>query len=356
MGVHAFMTDIAAFTPRLLAGQRIMAGFDGTALSDNLKFLIDTLHVGGIILFSRNIENREQLRELCASTQDYAAACGLPPLLIAIDQEGGVVARLKAPHFTEFPGNPAIKNIGDARDFAHAASRELTDMGINMNMAPVMDVAPPGFPSIMTKRMFGTNPAIVSQMGTTVIETFQSHGIMSVAKHFPGIGRTTADSHLDLPESDLSDKDLDEFELIPFEAAIRADVCGIMFSHIRYRRIDPQWPASMSIRIASDLLRHRMGFEGITMTDDLDMGAIKNHYDIRTAISRVLASDIDIALICHKGPDIETAHMEIMAHISSDEAMEAACRRSAKRIMRWKTAYFSKATTGVTSETGAEAL
>lgn len=349
------MTDIAAFTPRLLAGQRIMAGFDGTNLNDNLKFLIHTVNVGGIILFARNIVDRPQLRDLCASAQNYAAACGLPPLLIAIDQEGGVVARLKAPHFIEFPGNPAIKDITDARDFALAASRDLMDMGINMNMAPVMDVAPPGFPSIMAKRMFGTDPAIVSQMGAAVIETFQSQGIMSVAKHFPGIGRTTTDSHLDLPESDLSDKDLDGFELIPFEAAIRADVCGIMFSHIRYRQIDPQWPASMSKRIAFDLLRDRLRFDGITMTDDLDMGAIKNHYDIRTAISRVLASDIDIALICHQGPDIETAHLEIMAHIASDAAMNAACRRSMKRIMRWKTAYLSKATTGATTETGAEA-
>ncbi len=228
-------------------------------------------------------------------------------------------------------------------------------MGINMNMAPVMDVAPPGFPSIMEKRIFSADPAVVSQLGAAVIETFQSQGIMAVAKHFPGIGRTTADSHLDLPETDLSGKDLDEFELIPFEAAIRADVCGIMFSHIRYRRIDPQWPASMSIRIASDLLRQRMGFESITMTDDLDMGAIKNHYDIHTAVSRVLASDIDIALICHQGPDIETAHAEIMAHMSTDKAIKTACRRSVKRIMRWKTAYLSKAASGIRIEARSEA-
>jgi beta-N-acetylhexosaminidase len=351
-GAPAFMIDIAAFTPRHLAGQRIMAGFDGTTLNDNLKFLIHTVNVGGIILFARNIIDRPQLRDLCASAQDYAAACGLPPLFIAIDQEGGVVARLKAPHFIEFPGNPAIRNIGDAKNFALAASRELMDMGINMNMAPVMDVAPPGFPSIMEKRMFANEPTVVSQLGAAVIETLQSQGIMAVAKHFPGIGRTTIDSHLDLPETDLSGKDLDEFELIPFAAAIRADVCGIMFSHIRYRQIDSQWPASLSVKIASELLRHRMGFDGITMTDDLDMGAIKNHYDLHIAVSRVLASDIDMALICHQGPDIETAHAEIMAHISTDEAMDAACRRSVKRIMRWKTAYLSKAATGATIKIG----
>lgn len=345
------MIDISTFTSRQLAGQRIMAGFDGATINDNLKFLIDTVNVGGIILFARNIIDRPQLRDLCASIQNYANACVLPPLFIAIDQEGGVVARLKAPHFDEFSGNPAIRNIGDARDFALAASRDLMDMGINMNMAPVMDVAPRDFPSIMAKRMFSADPDVVARLGAAVIETFQSHGIMAVAKHFPGIGRTTLDSHLDLPESHLSSKDLNEFELIPFKAAIRAGVCGMMFSHIRFRQIDPQWPASLSVKIASDLLRDRMGFEGITMTDDLDMGAIKNHYDIRTAISRVLASDIDMALICHQGPDIETAHAEIMAQITTDEATDAACRRSVKRIMRWKTAYLSKAATGTTIKT-----
>ncbi len=339
------MIDIATLSPRQLAGQRIMAGFDGATLNDNLKFLIDTLHVGGIILFARNIIDRPQLRDLCTSAQDYAAACRLPPLFIAIDQEGGVVARLKAPHFPEFSGNPAIKTIQDAKNFARAASRDLIAMGINMNMAPVMDVAPPGFPSIMENRMFSTDPAVVSKLGAAVIETFQSRGILAVAKHFPGIGRTTLDSHLDLPESDLSRQDLDQFELIPFEEAIRAGVCGVMFSHIRYRQIDPLWPASLSTTIASDLLRRRMGFDGLTMTDDLDMGAIKNYHHIRVSVSRVLASDVDIALICHQGPDIEIAHGQIMSHLINNSAMEIACRQSVQRIMRWKTALISRAKT-----------
>jgi beta-N-acetylhexosaminidase len=349
-GTFVRMTDIQTMPPRQLAGQRIMAGFDGADLNDNLKFLIDTLHVGGIILFARNIIDRAQLRDLCASAQDYAAACGLPPLFIAIDQEGGVVARLKAPHFQEFPGNPAIRTVADAKNFAIEASRDLIAMGINMNMAPVMDVAPPGFPSIMEKRMFSTDPDAVSQLGAAVIETFQSQGILAVAKHFPGIGRTTLDSHLDLPESDLSGNDLDRFELIPFEAAIRAGVCGIMFSHIRYCRIDPRWPASISTIIAADLLRRRMGFDGITMTDDLDMGAIKNYYDIHTSIPQILASDVDIALICHQGPDIQTAHSEIMTHITGNRAIENASRRSVQRIMRWKTSVISRA--GAAAEAG----
>lgn len=333
------MNDIEKFTLQQLAGQRLMAGFDGTEFNDDLRFLINDLCVGGIILFARNIVDRCQLQTLCASMQKYAASCGQPPLFIAIDQEGGVVARLKAPHFIEFPGNPSMKDESDAIYFASTAARELVEMGINMNMAPVMDVAPEEFPSVMKKRIFGHDPAWVSVMGKTVIQTLQSHGVMSVAKHFPGIGRTTLDSHLDQPETDLSHEDLASFDLIPFSSAIGADVSGIMMSHIRYKAIDPKWPASLSPMIASRLLRRQMGFNGIIMTDDLDMGAIKNHYNIATVIRQVLISDVDIALICHKGPDIQKAFDEVAKQYHQDEKLMRMGQASAHRIMTCKEKY-----------------
>ena len=330
------MMGIEKLSTHQIAGQRIMAGFDGTEFNSDLKFLIRDLCVGGIILFARNVVDRQQLKSLCTDMQEYALSCGQPPLFISIDQEGGAVARLKAPHFIEFPGNPNMKNEADAIYFAQTAARELAEMGINMNMAPVMDVAPSDFPSVMEKRMFGRDPAWVSKMGTVVIQTLQENGIMAVAKHFPGIGRTTLDSHLDLPETNWTEEDLESFDLIPFYAAISAEVAGMMLSHIKYKAIDPNWPASISPVITSRLLRQKMEYNGLVMTDDLDMGAIKNHYDIQSVIRQILLSDVDIALICHKGPDIEGAFNEIDKQYKNDETLLQNSIKSVDRILSCK--------------------
>ena len=134
------------------AGQRLMAGFDGQALNADLKFLIQTLKVGGIILFSRNLGSPDDIRQLCSDVQDYAGSSGQPPLIIASDQEGGQVARLKAPFFSEFPGNPAIKTRNDALNFARVTASELRSIGVNMNYAPVLDVTRPDIPGIMAGR------------------------------------------------------------------------------------------------------------------------------------------------------------------------------------------------------------
>ena len=322
----------------VMAGQRLMAGFDGTDFNDDLKFLIDTLQVGGLILFSRNLDTPEQIRQLCRDCQEYAGRCGLPPLFISIDQEGGSVARLKPP-FTQFPGNSAMKHPRDAVDFARATAMELKHMGINMNMAPVLDIAPEGVKSIMAGRAFGSDPQWVSRMGMTVIDQLQRRGIMAVAKHFPGIGRTVLDSHLALPDLEIDAKTLAEFDLIPFNAAIAGNVAGIMLSHIRYTGIDPVWPASLSPAITADLLRRKMGYNGIVMTDDLDMGAIKPNHDIDTAIDQILIADVDIALICHKGPDIEAACEKIRKTLADDANLRQMARRSVDRILRLKSAY-----------------
>lgn len=326
------------FSDDQLAGQRLMVGFDGTELNEDLTFLIDTLLVGGIILFSRNLVTPEQIRELCLSIQEHAKSCGQPPLLIAIDQEGGQVARLKKP-FTEFPGNPFIKSEKAAVHFAEVTSRELKSIGINMNMAPVMDVPPEGFKSVMDKRAFGSDPGLVSKLGTTIIRSMQEHGIMAVAKHFPGIGRTTLDSHIDLPTLDTDLHTLEAFDFIPFEAAIKENVSGIMMSHICYSAIDSKWPAGLSPKITDRLLRGKMGYQGLIMTDDLDMGAIRNYHEIKTSIKQILVSGIDIALICHKGPDIESAYNEILHQIIHSHEIKENTLVSVRRIMKAKEAY-----------------
>ena len=326
------------FSNKQLAGQRMMIGFDGTALNTDLKHLIKHLKTGGIILFARNLETPDQIKCLCDEIQNYARQCDQPPLFIAVDQEGGEVARLKEP-FTQFPGNPHMKNEEDAIQFARITATELTQVGINMNMAPVLDVAPEGINSIMAKRAFGGDPAWVSRLGIKVIEHLQSNYIMAVAKHFPGIGRTILDSHMDLPELDDDISAIEQTDLIPFKASIQHGVCGVMLSHIFYKNLDPQWPASLSEKIAKVLLREQIGFEGLVLTDDLDMGAIVKHYDIQTAIRRILAAEIDIALICHKGPNIEIAYEEILQGIMGHVELKAKGIESAARIMKLKKKY-----------------
>jgi beta-N-acetylhexosaminidase len=335
--------NISDYSPEQLAGQRIMAGFDGEELSDGLKFLIDTIKVGAVILFSGNVKTPCRIKNLCESIQGYARACGQPPLIIAIDQEGGQVARLKEP-FTRFPGNPAMKSEKDAAVFAEITASELLEAGINMNMAPVMDVAPEGIRSIMEKRVFGHDPRLVSKMGAVVIDGLQAKKIMAVAKHFPGIGRTVLDSHLDLPSLDANLVDLESFDLIPFETAIRHEVAGIMLSHIIYTGIDSKWPASLSEKIAGKLLRDSMGYDGVVMTDDLDMGAVKNHFEIGTSVKQILSAGIDMMLICHAGPDIELAFGEIIKNMRDSERLRADAMKSVSRILRLKKKYLSTLT------------
>ena len=328
------------FSDAQLAGQRLMVGFEGLTFNDDLRRLIQELGVGGLILFKINIDTPDQVRRLCADCQAFAARCGQPPLLIAVDQEGGPVARLRAP-FTEFPGNPHMRGIEDARHFGEVTARELASVGINMDMAPVVDVAPADMSGIMADRVFGSDPAHVSVMGNTVIETLQARGVMAVAKHFPGIGRTVLDSHLDLPVFREAPAAMENIEFPPFAAAMQVGVSAVMLSHILYEKLDARWPASLSPAIARDLLRGRFGYQGVSITDDLDMGAIKRHFDIRTAIRQIMTAEIDIALICHKGPDIQSAFEEMVARIDADRDLRAKTVESVERIMALKNHYLA---------------
>jgi beta-N-acetylhexosaminidase len=321
---------------RYMAGQRLMLGFNGTQFNDELRHIIEDIKACGIILFKRNIQNPEQVKSLCRDCQAHAQSCGIPPLFIAIDQEGGIVSRLEPP-FTQFKGNPFIKSVQAAKNFAAITAGELKNAGINMNLAPVLDVVPDKTDSIMKKRAFSGGPEIVSEFGMQMIRTFQENGIMAVAKHFPGIGRTVKDSHFFLPVLDTDFAELENFDLIPFQAAIDHDVSGIMLSHILYTGLDRKWQASLSRNIAHGLLRGHMGYDGLVMTDDLDMKAVE--HDMKTCIYRVMAAGIDIALICHKGPDIDIAFSEAARLLAEDSELHALGIESCERIMRIKNIY-----------------
>jgi beta-N-acetylhexosaminidase len=318
-----------------------MLGFDGIGFNADLAVLIRDLKAGGVILFSRNIAGPAPLAALCRDMQACAREAGQPPLFIAIDQEGGPVARLKPP-FTQFAGNACMRDGTDALAYARVTAGELTRAGINMNMAPVMDVAPRDIASVMAGRAFGHDPGHVAAMGSLVIDELQRRGIMAVAKHFPGIGRTTLDSHLDLPVLDTGCDTLEESDLLPFRAAIAHGVAGVMLSHILYLQLDPCWPASLSPAIARDMLRHGMGYGGVVMSDDLDMGAIAGRWDTATCMEQILAAEVDLALICHRSPAMETAYATILEALRTDRTTMRTARASAQRILDLKGRFISE--------------
>lgn len=208
-----------------------------------------------------------------------------------------------------------------------------------MNFSPVLDVAPSEVDSIMADRSFGPAPDWVARMGETVIKHLQENGIMAVAKHFPGIGRTTLDSHLDLPILDIPLSSLESFDLIPFIRAVGAGVAGVMLSHITYPRLDPDWPASLSQMIARDLLRRQLHYQGVVMTDDLDMGAIVKHFGFETAMARVMHADIDMALICHRSEKIESGVRAVLSFMDCSQEYYELAQASVSRILALKNRY-----------------
>jgi beta-N-acetylhexosaminidase len=335
------MYEADSLTDEQLAGQRLMVGFEGTVFDDDLRFMITEMRVGGLILFKRNVSDPSQVAELCEAAQNCAEETDNPNLLIAIDQEGGPVARL-GPPFTVFPGSRAVgtaRSEDAAKEFASVTARELKSAGITMNLAPVMDVAAPGSDSVMADRVFGEEPELVAYLGNIVIETLQKNGVPAAAKHFPGIGRTTLDSHADLPYLDVERQVLDATDLVPFRAAIEMGVEAVMLSHVVYQDLDPEWPASLSSIIAKDLLRHVMGFKGITITDDLDMGAIDKHFDVKTVSRRVSEAEIDIALICRDRLKVEGAYRFLIEAVRESEASKKKATESVQRILNLKQKY-----------------
>ena len=337
--------DVGSLTDRQLAGQRLMVGFEGTEFNDRLHYVISELAVGGLILFKRNAVDPEQLGSMCHKAQDIAEKNGHPPLLIAIDQEGGPVARL-GPPFTVFPGNRSIgdsRSIEDAREFGSISAMELKGIGVNLNFAPVLDVVPGDLESpVMDDRVFGNDPELVAQFGCVVIDSLQAGGVAATAKHFPGIGRTTLDSHLDLPFLDTTYAAIEKNDLIPFKEAIACGVEAVMLSHIVYNNIDSEWPAGLSRAIGKNLLRDKLGFQGVSFTDDLDMGAIKKHFDVATFVERICEAEIDMALICHDEDKMEASYEALLQGIESSEHIKKKTWTSVSRILTLKSGYASK--------------
>ena len=297
-------------------GQLFMVGMPGPNLDKETDSLIREGHIGGIILFSRNIEDPLQLAALCRDLQAAALKRQSFPMFIAVDQEGGRVARLKEP-FRSFPGNAAIgmdeEPVKKAIEFATVTSKEMKLVGLNMDLAPVVDVQRGEIEKHLAGRSFGENPEVVAFLGRTIVRHLQKNGIMAVAKHFPGLGRADVDPHFHLPKINIDLEELEGINFPPFAAAIEEGVCGIMTSHAIYPALDPDRPATLSPLVLTELLREKMGFRGLTITDDLEMGAIAGGCSISEGAIESFQAGADILLICKDQSHVH-ASLDLMRH------------------------------------------
>ncbi len=280
-----------------LVGQKLVFGIEGTRLTQEIIDLFRKTHAGGLILFRRNFDSADALRGLLADLDRALAR----KILVMVDHEGGRVI-----HFGEgvtiFPDAQAVGVAGQvewAERQGQIEAQELRSLGIDLNLAPVLDVvAGERCPAIGT-RSYGENPELVSQMGSARIKGMQSQGLWACAKHYPGLGAAELDPHGELPVIRKSWKALKEFDLVPFRKAFEAGVDTVMSSHPVYPEIDSRaWPATFSRRLMHDYLRLELGFSGVSLTDDLKMGAISKMTTLAEAVPLAAKAGHDLLLIC----------------------------------------------------------
>jgi beta-N-acetylhexosaminidase len=340
------MSSILPEQGKLMLGQLFMVGLPGLTLDDSTLHLIQQYGINNFIYFKRNVESREQLEHLSRKLQKACSDKGLPPPLIAIDQEGGTVARLPPP-FTQFPDArllaEAVEPEKALTDYAAICTHELKSIGVNYNLAPVLDVCERGKELFMERRSLGGEPEKVARLGCLVINEMQERGIAACAKHFPGLGAAVVDPHVDLPYVAKTKKDIMVNDLAPFRQAIATGVASIMTSHTIYRFLDPEKPATLSKKILTDLLRHEMNYEGVVITDDLEMGAIEKEKDVGDAARQAFEAGADLLLICYSHKKVIDSINKLADMIEKNSHLQIRMSKSLKRInfMRRK---FSKVT------------
>ncbi len=322
-------------------GQLLMVGFPGTTPTPQLVKLIQHYHVGNIILFSRNVQSAQQLHELTASLQNIAREAGQRyPLLIAIDQENGMVQRL-GEDATIFPGSMALGAVGSeqsAYEVALAAGVELRALGVNLNLAPVVDVNNNPANPVIGVRSFGEDPQQVARLADAQIRGYQDAGVATCIKHFPGHGDTATDSHLAMPTVPYEMERLEGVELVPFKSGIAAGTDCVMTAHIYFPALmgATNLPATLSPAVIRQLLREQLGFQGVILTDCLEMNAVSETVGVGRGAVLAKQAGNDLILISHRY-DRQLAGIEaIKAAVQSGEIAPEAVQEAAERILALK--------------------
>lgn len=320
-------------------GQHFVGGFDGTKITPLVKKLIQKYQIGGLILFGRNIESPEQVRYLNAELQKLASV----PLLIGVDQEGGPVARLKAP-FTKLPPMGDVgdyyrrtKDLHTVKQIGHILGKELRAVGFNWDYAPVLDVHSNPKNPVIGRRSFSPDPAIVQKCASALIRGLHAEGVLSCAKHFPGHGATSVDSHKNLPVLKTPGRILWKRDLYPYRKLIpQKGILTLMTAHVRYTELDPENCATLSGPILTDLLRKRLAYKGLIVSDDLLMKAISDRYGIPEAARQFFEAGGDMAMIC-KDPEIQIETIRRLQEIvTKSKSLSRHLSQSAKRIQKLK--------------------
>jgi beta-N-acetylhexosaminidase len=298
-------------------GELLIGSLPATTIPAELRSLAREFQLGGVILFARNIEAPEQVAELSHDVQSLASGT---PLWVSVDQEGGRVARLRAP-FTEWPPMAALGRAGDvtlASRFAAALAAELRAVGITLDYAPVLDIHTNPKNQVIGDRALAEDAAMVGKLGAAIVRGLQEHGVAACGKHFPGHGDTSVDSHFELPLVEHAPDRIRRVEAVPFREAIAAGVAFIMTAHVLVPSLDEDRPATLSRRIVYDLLRDELGFEGGILSDDLEMKAIAATYSVPDAAVQAIAAGCDGLLICAGHIDVQVAALEALVHAVED--------------------------------------
>ena len=315
-------------------GQLLMIGIHGKTLNDDAKFMLNEYRVGGIILFDRNMESKDQVKSLITDINKTGKSAGLTPLFIGIDQEGGAVARMedqliKVPPAEELGKEP----IEQVVSLAKQSGTELKDLGFNINFAPVADLG------LTYGRSFSTNPDDVVRYASTVGKAYDEAGLWYSYKHFPGIGKTDVDLHADTSVVPVSKEALlneDTKVFVDLIKQSKPNTYAIMVSHAMYPQIDPDHPSSLSKAIITDWLRKDMGYNGVVVTDDMDMGALAKHYTFGDMAVQSILAGSDILLVCHEYEHMQEAYNGLMKAVKDGRISKERLDKSVKRILLMK--------------------
>lgn len=324
---------VASMSQTEKLGQMVMIGIQGTKVDDDSLYMLNQYHMGGVILFDRNMESPEQVKQLTSDLQ--AQSNEKVPLFIGIDEEGGDVVRM-AEKLTPAPSQKEIGATGDieqAKTWAIKTAKSLKDMGINVNFAPVADVGS------NDKRSYSTDANTVIDFVRAATKGYQQENIIYSLKHFPGIGKGKVDSHIDSSSIDVAKEVLMTEDILPFKTIIDESDPNdyfILVSHLKYLALDEEYPASLSSKIMTDLLRNELGYKGIIITDDMEMGAVANHNDFRSIGVNAVKAGADIVLVCHEYEHQQEVYLGLLDAVNNGEISQERIDESIKRIIKVK--------------------
>ncbi len=320
-------------------GQLLVVGFDGTEVTEDIKYLIQKYHVGNIILFEKNCKDYMQIKTLINELQKLALESNGVPLFISIDQENGMVTRI-FDGVTVFPGNMAQSagaNLEEIYLLGKYVGEDLKALGINFNLAPSVDINNNPLNPVIGVRSYGETAGQVAECAKAYVKGIQEEGIYACAKHFPGHGNTSTDTHLDLPTVNSDKAQLEEVELYPFKELIKSGVKAIMTTHIKFPAYETEnLPATLSYNILTKLLRETLGFDGLIITDCMEMKAIATYYGTSNAVSMAICAGADLVCVSHtKQTQIESIE-KIKEYIKDGKLTLERIDNSVNKILKAK--------------------